>query len=144
MIRNYAAGDLDFVMQIWLDTNRKAHDFIPSHYWHSCFDLVKELLPSAALYVYENDDASDIAGFIGLNGSDVEGLFVKDTAQSNGIGKQLLDYAKSIKDTLRLHVYQKNERAIRFYQRENFIVQSEAADDRTGEHEFVMVWNKTP
>ncbi|WP_275533030.1 hypothetical protein [Lachnoclostridium sp. An76] len=33
MIRKIKAADLDMVAQIWLDTNLKAHDFIPPEYW---------------------------------------------------------------------------------------------------------------
>ncbi len=60
--------------------------------------------------------------------------------QSKGIGKQLLDYVKEQNSTLTLHVYQKNIRAVSFYQREQFSVQSEGIDADTNENEFTMVW----
>ena len=50
------------------------------------------------------------------------------------------DYIKGIKRDLSLHVYQKNQRAVDFYQRENFTVESETVDENTGAQEFVMVW----
>ena len=56
------------------------------------------------------------------------------------IGKQLLDYAKAIKNELTLTVYAKNTRAINFYHREQFSTGSEKTDDNTGEKEFVLVW----
>ena len=49
-----------------------------------------------------------IDGFIGLTGNYIEGIFVREVIQSKGIGKQLLNYAKGIKSSLRLSVYQKN------------------------------------
>ena len=55
--------------------------------------------------------------------------------QSCGIGKLLLDYIKDKKVSLRLNVYQKNARAISFYQREGFIIQCEGLDEATGEKE---------
>ena len=55
--------------------------------------------------------------------------------QSCGIGKLLLDYIKDKKVSLRLNVYQKNTRAISFYQREGFIIQCEGLDEATGEKE---------
>ncbi|MCM1145547.1 MAG: GNAT family N-acetyltransferase, partial [Lachnoclostridium sp.] len=70
------------------------------------------------------------------------GIFIKETAQSNGIGKQLLSYVKKIKTNLSLKVYQKNVRAISFYQRERFLIKTESIDDSTNEKEFVMNWNK--
>ena len=60
--------------------------------------------------------------------------------QSHGIGKNLLDYIKDKKVRLQLNVYQKNVRAMTFYQREGFAIQSEGMDEFTGETEYVMNW----
>lgn len=62
--------------------------------------------------------------------------------RSNGIGKALLDYAKSRKPRLDLSVYQKNERAFAFYQREQFIVQSEGIDEDTNEADIQILWTR--
>lgn len=103
---------------------------------------VKEMMPLAEVYVYEDDCTKQIGGFIGMNDNYIEGIFVKKAVQSKGIGKQLLNYAKEGKSTLRLSVYQKNKKAIRFYLREEFAIQSENIDNNTDEKEFVMVWNR--
>lgn len=142
MIRKYVDGDIDAVMQIWLNTNIQAHSFISLDYWKSNFDMVKEMMPLAEIYVHEVDNANQIDGFIGLNNDYIEGIFIKDVAQSKGIGKQLLDQVKKIRATLKLNVYQKNERAIQFYLREEFSILSECVDDNTGEKEFTMVWKR--
>ena len=141
MLRQYSNGDIDAVMQIWLDTNIRAHHFIPSDYWRTNCDMVRELLSHAEIYVHEDECAKQIDGFIGLNDDYIEGIFVKETMQSKGIGKQLLNHVKKVKPTLKLNVYQKNEKAIKFYLREKFNIRSENIDDNTGEKEFVMVWN---
>lgn len=140
MIRKLRESDLSAVMKIWLDTNIKSHNFVSKEYWTSNYEMVKEILPKSEIYVYEEEDTNLIDGFIGLLDSYLAGLFVKDTAQSKGIGKQLLDYAKSIKSEMTLSVYQKNIRAVRFYQREQFQIQSENIDDNTNEKEFIMIW----
>lgn len=72
----------------------------------------------------------------------IEGVFVSDEMQSCGIGKLLLDYIKDKKVSLRLNVYQKNARAISFYQREGFIIQCEDLDEATGEKEYTMLWKQ--
>ena len=79
------------------------------------------MLPQAEVYVYEDDKI--IQGFIGINDEYIEGIFVSDEMQSCGIGKLLLDYIKNKKIRLRLNVYQKNARALSFYQREGFDIQ---------------------
>ncbi len=142
MIRNFRENDLNTVMQIWLDTNIKAHSFIPYNYWTENYNNVKDILPKAEIYVYENDITKQIDGFIGLTDHYIEGIFVKESVQSKGVGKQLLEHTKGIKPNMSLKVYQKNTRAISFYQRENFLIQSEGMDDTTNEKEFIMVWNK--
>ena len=70
------------------------------------------------------------------------GIFVSDEMQSCGIGKLLLDYIKNKKVRLRLNVYQKNARALSFYQREGFDIQCEGFDDATGEKEYTMLWQQ--
>lgn len=142
MIRAFKENDLFVVMQIWLDTNIKAHSFIPQKYWTDNYAVVKDILPQAEIYAYEDDNTSQIGGFIGLMDNYIEGIFVREAIQSKGIGKQLLNYAKEIKSSLRLNVYQKNTRAITFYQREQFVIRSEIIDDSTNEKEFIMTWSK--
>ena len=114
MIRKYGDVDIDSVMQIWLNTNIQAHSFISQDYWKSNFDMVKEMMPLAEIYVHEIDSANRIDGFIGLNDDYIEGIFVKEEAQSKGIGKQLLDHVKKVKSTLRLNVYQKISKQFNF------------------------------
>lgn len=104
MIRRYSEDDIDAVMQIWLDTNIRAHDFIAFDYWQRNFDMVREMLPHAEICVHEDDDTKQVDGFLGLNDHYIEGLFVKETMQSKGIGKQLLNHAKEFKSKLKLSV----------------------------------------
>ena len=138
MIRKLQNVDINRVADIWLKTNLKTHFFISEQYWISNYEFVKELLPQAEVYVYEDDKM--IQGFIGVNDEYIEGIFVSDEMQSRGIGKMLLDYIKDKKDRLQLKVYQKNVRAMSFYQREGFIIQSEGMDEFTREKEYVMNW----
>ncbi|WP_204246068.1 GNAT family N-acetyltransferase [Eubacterium sp. An3] len=183
MIRQFVPEDLDEVMQIWLKTNQEAHNFISTDYWSSHYDMVKEMLPQAEIYVYEKDeknagtagegnerDAADIcesdtcgadtcesdtcesdtcgadirrlAGFIGLTGDYIAGIFVEAEEQSRGVGKQLLVRAKQDRKRLTLQAYEKNERAVHFYQREGFRVVYRDVDEGTGEAEYVMEWKR--
>ena len=138
MIRKLQKVDINRVADIWLKTNLKAHFFIPEQYWISNYEFVKEMLLQAEVYVYEDDKM--IQGFIGVSDEYIEGIFVSDEMQSCGIGKMLLDYIKDKKDRLQLKVYQKNVRAMSFYQREGFTIQSEEMDEFTREKEYVMNW----
>mgnify|MGYP000593524034 CR=1 FL=1 len=140
MIRKLLNGDIDRVADIWLKTNLKAHYFISNQYWKSNYELVKEMMSQSEVYVYEDDKM--IQGFIGINDEYIEGIFVSDEMQSQGIGKLLLNFVKEKKTKLYLNVYQKNTRAIHFYQREGFEIQREGLDEVTGEKDYVMVWQR--
>ena len=70
MIRKLLNGDIDRVADIWLKTNLKAHYFIPEQYWTSNYELVKEMLLQAEVYVYE--DNKTIQGFVGLSNEYIE------------------------------------------------------------------------
>lgn len=64
MIRKLRKTDINRVADIWLKTNPKAHSFISEQYWISNYERVKEMLPQAEVYVYEDDKM--IQGFLGV------------------------------------------------------------------------------
>lgn len=140
MIRTLHNEDINEVANIWLNSNIQAHDFIPSQYWHDQYEMVKEEISKVEVYVYE--DNNKILGFVGLNEDYLAGIFICQNVQSKGIGKQLIDFVKGMKEQINLSVYQKNERAIKFYLREGFDIQSENVDHYTNEKEYIMTWRK--
>ena len=142
MIRKLQDTDINGVADIWLDTNIKTHHFIPAQYWQDHFELVKGMFLQAEIYVYEDEMTNKIQGFIGLNDNYIAGIFICSEAQSNGIGKQLLDFVKGSKTELSLSVYQKNVRAVKFYQREKFRIHREDIDKNTKEKEYLMIWTR--
>ncbi len=79
---------------------------------------VKEMLPDATVYVYE--DNGSVQGFIGLKKNYIEGIFVEESMRGKGIGTQLLNLAKQLCSSLTLQVYEKNQSALRFYFKEDF------------------------
>ena len=68
-------------------------------------------------YVY---DDGVVRGFITVHNGEVMKLYVDPFFQGRGIGGQLLEYALAEKRADRFWVLEKNERAIRFYQRHGF------------------------
>lgn len=129
MIREFQMSDTKQVMKLWLSGNIDAHSFVPEEYWRSHFDEVQEALLQAKVFVCDID--GNIKGFIGLMNEYIAGIFVDENCRSTGIGRQLLTYVKEKYDTLSLNVYQQNSRAVAFYQREGFLIQSEGVDEDT-------------
>lgn len=142
MIRQLEPADIRRVMEIWLNGNVEAHSFIPREYWEANFALVQEQILQAEVWVCAEN--GEIQGFIGLADDWIAGIFVDEKYRSQGLGKQLLEYAKARHDSLSLSVYQKNPRAMAFYRREGFSLSVEGRDEATGEVEYTMVWKAEP
>ena len=140
MIRKLHKDDIDSVANIWLNTNLQAHWFIDEQYWKKNYELVKGMLLDAEVYVYVENN--EVYGFIGINEEHIEGIFINSEAQSRGLGKSLLDFVKEKKERLHLNVYQKNTRAISFYKKEGFKIESTSIDEITKEKEYFMVWKR--
>lgn len=140
MIRNFEKNDINAVMEIWVNENIRTHNFIAKEYWKDNYEYVKDILPKADIYVYILDE--QVVGFVGVNNNYVEGIFVDINNQHSGIGTSLLDRIKENKDSLTLNVYKKNANAIKFYEKNNFIITSENIDKDTNEIEYTMTWNK--
>ena len=84
MIRKMEKKDLDRVSKIWLDTNIKAHDFIPAQYWEKNYGPVREMLPQAEVYVWE--EKGQIQGFAGDPGlcGPVRGVYCRNFCPGTG------------------------------------------------------------
>lgn len=142
MIRPFEKEDLPVLMDLWLSANMDAHAFIPAAYWAEHAGQVRTQLPRAEVYVCQQDAAAPIDGFIGINGTHIEGLFVKKACRSKGVGRQLPTHAKQLKPRLTLCVYRQPPKALSFYEREGVAILSEDTDGSTGEKELFMGWRR--
>lgn len=142
MIRPFEKEDLPVLMDLRLSANMDAHAFIPAAYWAEHAGQVRTQLPRAEVYVCQQDAAAPIDGFIGINGTHIEGLFVKKACRSKGVGRQLPTHAKQLKPRLTLCVYRQPPKALSFYEREGVAILSEDTDGSTGEKELFMGWRR--
>ena len=138
MIRKLNEADIDKVMDIWMKSTIKAHDFISKEYWQNNYNTVKEVyIPMSETFVYK--DAQGIKGFISvINNEFIGALFVDIDFQGNGIGKQLIDYAVSKYGKLQLAVYKENKKSVEFYINRGFKIIEEQINDDTGSIEYYM------
>lgn len=138
MLRELQQQDMPDIMRIWLEANTDAHPFVPAAYWEQQLPFVQEALPQARVMLYEEEG---VKGFIGLQpGGYIAGLFVQAQSRGQGVGGALLDWAKQAFDELTLDVYKENTHAIRFYQRNGFVLVDEHVDEQTGQTEWLMRW----
>ena len=89
-----------------------------------------------SLYVY---DDGVIKGFIKIEGTYIARLFVEPVLQNGSIGSRLLEYAINEHNADYLWALQKNEKAIRFYERHGFKATGEKKlEDGTTEYLILM------
>ncbi len=140
MIRRMRISELDEIGDIWLQSNLEAHNFIDKNYWLDNLIPVKEQFKKADIFVYTENEK--VLGFVGLQDNYIAGIFVKSEFRSHSIGRQLLDYLKNNYSNLSLDVYDKNSRAVKFYQTNDFGIVSTDIDRDSNEKEYRMSWSK--
>lgn len=132
--------DLNRLVEIWLNSNIDAHNFIEENYWRSNITYLREELPKSDLYLAEIDNK--IVGFMGIMDSYIAGIFIDKDFRSMGLGKKLLQIGKDKYDFLSLNVYVKNENAYKFYLNNDFIVEEKTLDEANNQYEYYMTYKK--
>ena len=135
MIREFKSADLDKVMEIWLQSNEQAHNFIDSNFFKQNFDIVEMLIPMSTVYV---QDLDGVKGFVGITENYISGLFVEQGYRRQGTGKALVNKAKQRYNELFVHVYKKNTDAINFFLSQNFEIVSESINEESNESELLL------
>lgn len=138
MIRKLENKDIDRVMEIWLESTIKAHDFIEKKYWEDNYKVVKEdYIPISDTFIYEYEKG--IKGFISIiNNEFIGALFVGNDYQGSGIGRALIEYVDNLYDSLTLAVYKDNIKSVEFYKHMNFKIVSENVNEDTVCSEYMM------
>jgi putative acetyltransferase len=140
MIREYTSRDINAVLNIWLSSSIKAHDFVAAEFWNSQVDNMRDIyIPASKTHVFELD--SKVVGFYSLYENMLAAIFVSPECQGKGIGKQLIAHAKEQCSTLTLNVYTENVASYQFYLSQGFIVVSEQVCEHTGHMEYTMSSN---
>ena len=138
MFRLAERQDLDRIMEIWLEGNLQAHDFVDPAYWTGCFQEVREAIAQADVWVW--DENGRVEAFAGMVEHYLAGLFVSGAQRGKGIGGLLLEHIKEQRFPLTLHVYSRNAGAGQFYERHGFGIVSEYIDPETGQPEREMIF----
>ena len=77
MIRPLEPEDTDTVLEIWLRSSVAAHDFVPRSYWEGKLDEMRtRYLPDSRTFVYQDESAESVCGFVSLVENYVAALFV--------------------------------------------------------------------
>ena len=87
-----------------------------------------------------------LLGFLSRDREEVRAFQVAPGARGRGIGRTLLDQAKTRSPRLGLWVFQENARAVDFYRREGFRIErrTDGLLNEEGLPDFRMIWEAAP
>ncbi|AYG45426.1 acetyltransferase [Pseudomonas sp. Leaf58] len=121
IIRQATNADHPQLLNIWLRSVRATHHFLQESDIEALLPQLRDIyLPAVELWVAV--DAEDCPlGFIGLNENHVEMLFIEPDLRGQGIGRALLDHARSSRSQMSVDVNEQNPEAVGFYLHYGFV-----------------------
>ena len=120
------------LLEVWHEASVIAHHFMDEEFFAVKRNAIEnEYLPVVETWVYELD--GKVVGFISLLGHVVGAIFVHPGMQRNGIGRSLMDHARSLYGPLELEVFKANLIGRAFYDQYGFKVVDEYFHQATGQ-----------
>ena len=112
------------IAKLWNETKRDAYPYLPLEQGRSVEEdlgfFQGHIEPRCDIWVASRDD--EIVGFMAMDGSYVDRLYIHPRAQRQGAGEALLTEARSLSpDGLELHTHQENVSARAFYEKHGFV-----------------------
>ena len=126
-------SDYPELTQVWEDSVRATHDFLPDAYIVLLREHVLRHYLDAVMLICSKDSQQRIQGFAGVSNRQVDMLFVAPACRGMGIGKRLLRYAIDELNAERLDVNEQNPQALGFYLHEGFEVVGRSQTDGLGQ-----------
>lgn len=141
-IRKATIEDVSRIAEILVFTKRMNYRFIFQNDRVSFGEI--QVLPLAQEYLKDPSKLENIwvydefvKGIIHVEGKRIEELYVDCFFQNEGIGSKLVDFAILKYDVRYLFVLERNESAIRFYERQGFFLTGER-ELEAGTPEFIV------
>lgn len=126
------AADFEALTGIWFRAVQASHDFLtPDQIEGYRRRMPTEFLPAVA-EIHVAEEAGEPVGFIGMNGEEIDMLFVDPDRHGQGVGKALIDLAAKDRDRLSVDVNEQNPDAYGFYLHLGFRETGRSATDPDG------------
>nr|WP_314525301.1 GNAT family N-acetyltransferase [uncultured Pseudomonas sp.] len=133
VIHTPKTSDYTQLAQIWEDSVRATHDFLPDSYIVLLKNLVLTRYLDAVMLICTKDPRQRITGFAGVASGKVEMLFIAPKHRGEGLGRQLLRYAIEHLNADQLDVNEQNPQALGFYLKQGFEVIGRTEHDGLGQ-----------
>ncbi len=124
--------DYEQLIEVWEKSVRATHNFLASEVILQLKPLIlNKYFDMVSLKCCKNV-VGDIIGFIGVADNKIEMLFILPTAQGQGIGSTLCNYAVENHSVTKVDVNEQNPRAKDFYEKMGFMVVGRSELDAQG------------
>ena len=131
-IRRALPDDSDILFEIWWQSARATHDFVSDRDLRKLAPQVRALgLANLDTWVLCAEDMAPV-GFLVMNGSEIDALFIAPEWIGRGGGSLLVRHAQSLHGRLTVEVNEQNEAGLAFYLARGFSIVSRSPTDREG------------
>ena len=145
VIRRATVADAPEVATVYIASRRGAVAYLPTVGTDAEIRtfVIDRMVPEQETWIAEAD--GQIVAVMVLDSDTVDQLYVSPATQRRGVGDRLLAHAKQLRPAgLRLHTFQKNTPARRFYEHRGFVAK-ELTDGATNmEHEPDILYEWLP
>jgi ribosomal protein S18 acetylase RimI-like enzyme len=146
-LRRAAKADAELIAAIFASSRRAAMPYLPFLYTESqVLEWIRDVvLPDSRVTLAVSGDRR-MGGFASVQSGVLEHLYVSPQLQGQGLGTLLLTAAKAeCPQGLRLHVFQQNLSACRFYERRGFALVElrDGSSNEEGEPDAVYEWTSS-
>ena len=131
MLNKALVSDFSVLIEIWENSVRATHDFLPEEEINNLRPLIlNEYFHNVLLYKYVQD--GQIVGFIGTSSDNIEMLFIDPQFRGKGVGRTLTNFAIKDLNIEKVDVNEQNVQALRFYEKLGFKVIGRSELDNQG------------
>lgn len=130
-LRPSRASDGEALVDLWRRAVDATHDFLSTEDRQAIDTEVAGFLPQASMVVAVGDQDQP-QGFMLIEGSHIEALFIDPDVRGTGIGRQLLLHALALHPQLTTDVNAQNTQAVGFYRRMGFAETGHSPMDSQG------------
>lgn len=120
------------LINLWEQAVRATHDFLSDEEINRLKPLILNKYFDAVLLKCVKDTKGQIVGFLGVADNKIEMLFISPSAQGQGIGSALCQYAIDHQRATKVDVNEQNPRAREFYEKMGFKIISRSELDGEG------------
>ncbi len=120
------------LLEVWESSVKATHLFLSIEEINNIKEYVPQALKSVSHLAIVENEYNEIIAFMGVEGTKLEMLFIKDRERGQGLGKQLLNYGIENYNITELTVNEQNPNAKEFYEYMGFRTYKRAERDEQG------------